>query len=110
MDVMECREAERLIGAFIEDRLGTDNRKEFVHHIENCEACLEELSIQYLVEAGMKSLEEGNTFDLQKELQLKLEQSKKKVIRRERLGKLLYVLEMAVILLVLILTIMVIIK
>lgn len=107
---MECREAERLIGAFIHDKLETDNMKQFVHHIEICDSCLEELSIQYLVEAGMQRLEEGNTFDLQKELEMKLEQSRRRVIRRERLGKFLYLLEMAAILLVLIITVMVIIK
>lgn len=107
---MECRKAERLISAFIDDKLETEDMLHFVHHIETCEACLEELSIQYLVKVGMKRLEEGGTFDLKKELRMKLEHSRRKVIRRQRLAKFLYLLEMAAILLVLIITIMVIIK
>lgn len=107
---MECRETERLINAYINDKLDTEAIETFVNHIESCDSCREELSIQYLVEAGMKRLEDGSAFDLQKELQTKLEQSKRKVIRRKRIAKLFYVLEMAVILLILIMTIMVIIK
>lgn len=105
---MECREAERLIETFIDDKMDGRQLENFLEHIESCSACKEELSIQFLVAEGMHRLEEGNTFDLQSELLHRLDMAHKRVQRRRMLRKLLYYSEMAMIFLILILTIMVI--
>ena len=53
--------------------------KEFFAHMQECEICKEELRIQYLISEGTKKLEEGDSFDLNKELDIKLEKTKKKL-------------------------------
>ena len=61
---MTCKEIEKIIPSFLNDDLDTDDLREFMDHIVNCEECMEELSIQFLVLEGMARLESGNVFDL----------------------------------------------
>ncbi len=74
---MDCKEVERLIPEFISDKLDYKNLERFIGHIESCEDCMEELSIQFLVTEGMLRLEDGGAFDLQKELRQRIETAKK---------------------------------
>ena len=104
---MECREAERLVKTFIEDKMTPRETEEFLEHIGQCESCKEELSIQCLVAEGMLRLEEGNTFDLQSELLHRLELAKKRMQRRNVMKRVAYYAELAAIGLILILTILV---
>lgn len=68
-----------MIPAFVADELSYEELERFMEHIEECESCREELSIQFLVEVGLNSLEAGNTFDLQQELNMALEEAEKRV-------------------------------
>ena len=70
---MNCKEAEKKIPSFLQDDLDGSKLEEFVEHVENCSECKEELSIQFLVTEGLERLEEGNNFNLQEELLMKLE-------------------------------------
>lgn len=76
---MECKEFERLIPGFIRRQLDYPTLKLFYEHRESCEECREELAIQFLVAEGMQRLEDGNAFDLQSELGLRLEETRRKV-------------------------------
>lgn len=76
---MECREFERLIPGFLGDRLDYPTLKSFREHVEGCEECREELVIQFLVTEGIQRLENGSAFDLQKELNDRLEEAKRKI-------------------------------
>ena len=76
---LQCLKATKMIPAFIADELSHRELEQFMEHIEECENCREELSIQFLVEVGLNSLEAGNTFDLQEELNTALEEARKKV-------------------------------
>lgn len=105
---MECREAQKLVNSFIEDKLDSRKLADFLEHIENCESCREELSIQFLVKEGMQRLEDGNMFDLQSELLQKLEAARRRIKHRKMFARVLYYGELAAILIILILTIMVI--
>ena len=69
---MTCKEAEKLIPLFLKDELDTDDLREFMEHVDKCEECREELSIQFLVLEGMASLASGNLFDLQNELKARI--------------------------------------
>ena len=71
---MECREFERLIPGFLKGELDYPTLKQFLAHRESCSECREELDIQFLVAEGMQHLEEGNAFDLQSELEQRLEE------------------------------------
>ncbi len=63
-------------------------------HMEECENCREELSIQFLVNVGLINLEAGNTFDLQEELNMAMEEAHKKVQLYHFLQQSLFVLEL----------------
>lgn len=76
---LQCIKATKMIPAFIADELSHRELEQFMEHIEECENCREELSIQFLVEVGLNSLEAGNTFDLQQELNLALEEAERRV-------------------------------
>lgn len=76
---MECKEFERLIPDFITDKLDYPTLKRFVAHVEDCGECREELVIQFLVTEGIQRLEDGNAFDLQKELKARMEDAKRKI-------------------------------
>ncbi len=72
MTELTCKQAEKLIPQFIKDELDNRTKKQFLEHVEDCSSCLEELSIQFLVTTGMQRLENGDTFDLNKELRMKM--------------------------------------
>lgn len=65
---MDCKEFEKLIPNFIDRKLDFLTLEQFNKHRRECEDCQEELVIRFLVTEGIQRLEEGNAFDLQKEL------------------------------------------
>ena len=75
----KCKEFERLIPGFIARKLDFPTLSGFYEHWEACDECKEELSIQYLVREGMQRLEEGSAFDLQSELDQRLEEARRKI-------------------------------
>lgn len=76
---MDCKEFEKLIPGFIEERLDYSAMRRFSEHMEQCDNCREELVIQFLVTEGVQRLEDGRAFDLQKELDRRLNKVKKKI-------------------------------
>ena len=90
---MTCKEIEKIIPSFLNDDLDTDDLREFMDHIVNCEECMEELSIQFLVLEGMARLDSGNVFDLQNELKHRMEEAQHILKLREGLQWILYAME-----------------
>lgn len=78
---MDCKEVKRAIPLFLADELEGKELKEFVKHLKECSDCMEETTIQFLATEGLNRLEEGTTFDLDKELKDKLVSA----LRREEL-------------------------
>lgn len=76
---MDCKEFEKLIPDFIEKKMDFLTLREFSAHIEECENCKEELEIQFLVNEGMQRLEEGNAFDLKRELDQRIAEARRKM-------------------------------
>lgn len=76
---MDCKEFERLIPGFIAGELDYLTLKSFSGHMEGCEGCREELVIQFLVTEGIQRLEDGNAFDLQAELDKRLEETRQQI-------------------------------
>lgn len=93
---MECKEVEKRIPSFLQEELGGSSLEEFIEHIENCAECEEELTIQLLVTEGLEHLEEGNNFNLQDELLLKLEGAEHRIRVHRTLLYILFCLEAAV--------------
>lgn len=100
---MTCKETEKMIPFFLQDDLETEELREFMEHIEECDDCREELTIQFLVTEGMSRLEEGNVFDLQNELRYRMDEAEHVLKRRENMQWLLYCLEGLVVLAIIIL-------
>lgn len=76
---MDCKEFERFIPDFVLNKLNYKELKRFLSHMDRCENCREELTIQFLVTEGMRRLEDGSAFDLQKELRQRLDEAKRHV-------------------------------
>lgn len=76
---MDCGKFEKMIPAFLNDAMEYKDLKRFLKHEESCPACREELTIQVLVSEGIARLEEGSAFDLQKELDRRIEDAQKRI-------------------------------
>ena len=76
---MECREFEKMIPDFLAGKLNFMVLSQFEEHRKQCSCCQEELEIQFLVAEGIQHLEEGDTFDLQRELEYLLKDAGRKV-------------------------------
>lgn len=74
--MLDCKECEKLIPDFLADKLDSETAENFIAHIESCQECMEEVSIQFLITEGMNRLEQGDTFELKKELGILIEENK----------------------------------
>ncbi len=90
---MTCKDAEKLIPLFLDDDLDNQDLSDFLYHMESCTECKEELTIQFLVKVGMKRLEDGNTFNLRRELDGLLSDAGRRLKVRQNLVMFSYVLE-----------------
>lgn len=94
---MDCKEVNKLIPAFLKYELNSKELRGFMEHISTCRECKEELTIQFLVSEGMARLEDGNAFDLQAELDRRLEDASRKMRFRKGFHLFVYGLEILVI-------------
>lgn len=81
---MNCKEFRDLIPAYIDDEMDSAVLGEFVKHVDLCYECRDELEVNYLVKEGLSRLEEGNTFDFKRELDLKLSKSRRTLVIASR--------------------------
>lgn len=65
---MNCKEVEKNIPRFIHKECTAKEEIVLLEHILQCPECKEELSIQFLLTEGINRLENGESFDLNKEL------------------------------------------
>ncbi len=93
MTELTCKQAEKLIMPFIKESLDNRTKRQFLAHVEKCNSCHEELSIQFLVTAGMQRLENGDTFDLNQELKAKMTMEKRHLRLLDSLQSGLYATE-----------------
>jgi len=107
---MDCKETRKNIYRFIEDELEGRELQGFMKHMSECEECMEELGIQFLVTEGMQHLETENAFDLQSRLEQKMERARRKIASRKRIIWVMYFMETLAILAVILMTILVIMK
>lgn len=97
---MDCKEFERLISDFFERKMDFLTLNQFNKHMKECPDCKEELTIRFLVTEGIMRLEEGDTFDLQKELGQHLDEAERRIKKNKRMlraGEVLEILAIIVI-------------
>ena len=80
---MDCKEFRSLIRTFLDDSLDEFRLAEFLDHYDECEDCRDELRIQYLIYEGLARLEEGATFDVDKDLSDYMQLQRKRLSSRE---------------------------
>lgn len=80
---MTCKEFEKLIPDFVAKKLDYLTLKEFYAHMQSCEDCKEELTINFLVKDGLQKLENGDAYDLQKEWGNRVDETKRSLVRNE---------------------------
>lgn len=90
---MDCKEVQKSISAFLNGELQGREAEHFLDHIQECEECKEELSIQYLVKEGTARLEGGGNFDLSKDLDILIEDSYISIKKKRRAAFVVYTLE-----------------
>lgn len=93
---MKCKDTEKMIPAFLQDDLDGKELKRFMKHIDSCQECMEELSIQFLVIEGLERLESGSNFNLQNALSSKLSGARQEIKVNHTLKHILVCLEVAV--------------
>lgn len=90
---MDCKEVQKNIAAFLNGELQDKDAEHFLNHIESCDECKEELSIQYLVREGTARLEGGGSFDLSKDLDVLIADSYLSIKKSRRAAWIVYSLE-----------------
>ena len=88
--------AQKMISLFLKDELNTEQLREFLEHIDSCHECREELTIQFLVFVGMQKLEDGEAFNLNKELSELLRDARKRLHVRHSLERTSVILQILV--------------
>ncbi len=56
---MNCREAQSMIHAFIDDKLNDEECAEFLEHIHSCSSCYDELEVYFTVTEAMKHFDDS---------------------------------------------------
>ncbi len=82
---IHCREVENLLQPFLENRLHTDELKALLAHLDSCDDCSDELEVRYLLTEGLKRLEAGESFDLEKELEDRIEHARDRILLIDRI-------------------------
>ena len=73
---MTCVEAEKMVVPYMKDELSPTELEDFLDHIHTCENCREELEIHYMVDVGLKKLDEADgTYDIVRNLKRKVAES-----------------------------------
>lgn len=71
---MNCKEVEKIIPRFIHRECSVKEEHILLEHITHCTECKEELTIQFLLTEGINRLENGESFDLNGELERRLKE------------------------------------
>ena len=73
---MTCVEAEKMVVPYMKDELSPTELEDFLDHIHTCENCRGELEIHYMVDVGLKKLDEADgTYDIVGDLKRKVAES-----------------------------------
>lgn len=82
---LDCKQFSGEIQDFLDENLDDAQMGTFLEHLDSCEDCREELTIQYLIREGLDRVETGETFNVQTDLEAFVETQRKRLISREHL-------------------------
>ncbi len=81
---MNCREAQQLMGNFIDDKMDDETLEAFIEHVKNCPSCYDDLEVYYMVITGIRQLDEGEDTDFINGLKNKLKDKEAWLKRRKK--------------------------
>lgn len=87
---LTCKEAEKLITQFMEKQLNPNQLKLYCDHVKKCKQCREDLEINYLVQECLKPDTELTTYNLQGQLEQKL-QDAEHYVRQVQIHRVIYI-------------------
>lgn len=80
---MNCLEARKCIDRYLNEQLEDEKLRAFVRHIEECRECREELEINYMIYAGVRKLDSGDSdLNISADFQRRLHLSRRRLKRR----------------------------
>ncbi len=88
-----CKDVENLLQPYLENKLNIEQLRLLNRHVKECPDCYDELEIRYLLVEGLNRLEDGETIDLQKDLDNRLYKSSQKVLLADRMQAIVFILE-----------------
>ena len=81
---MDCKNIEKLIPKFLKDECTPKEEALILAHIKECVECKEELTIEFLLAEGLNRLESGESFDLNAELEKRLNEKTDNKKKRQK--------------------------
>ncbi len=94
---MDCIEFTKLIGPYLREELSDAELNEFLHHLDSCAQCDEELEISYIVGESMERLDKDHAdYDLSRAYRSNKAGSRRYIASRKHMIRLAYVMDTAV--------------
>ncbi len=91
-----CEEVQKNIPTFIAGNMESKDTLAFIRHIRSCKACMEELSVEYLVLVGVKRLDSASAFNLNDELEDLMLRNEKKARRRKNISIVVFIISILI--------------
>ena len=79
---MNCLEARKYIYDFVQGNWEEDSLEDFLHHIETCPDCKEELRVTHMIYHGLRSLDGKENMSVERSYR-KLEEGAEQFLHRE---------------------------
>lgn len=79
---MKCVEAKRMVTRFVNRELSYQELEQFLHHVENCRDCMEELDIYFTMYKAFDMMDEGGRqeYDFKKMLNDELHAARRAIL------------------------------
>lgn len=84
---LSCREAESMIGAYLNNTISDKDKAAFLKHIDNCDKCYQELETDFMVDTTVHYLNEDaldRSYNLQPLLKTHLKKSREELSMEHR--------------------------
>lgn len=87
---MDCKEAERLVQPYIENKLSPKQLEAFISHVQKCPSCYEELETYFIIHHAIKYLEEDrhDSYNMKEKLSVDLGKKRRQIRTNRRLKML----------------------
>ena len=89
---LTCKQAQKMIRAYLDDELNGRDSAAFISHIRNCETCRYELETSFIMDYAVQYLDEDKVdgFDIKGLLDKRSQEGEKRMATRRVLGILLW--------------------